>query len=139
MALIAFFFISVFHLSRTVGAVQQSSRNRNGDQKFIFGNFKVNFYQHLSVAASNSLLLKDELGCPFECIAEARCYSFNVAAYPDPKGLYLCELLDTDKYKARYKLQANASFHHHSPWVSLYNNSTFIILLDIYTHIPAYN
>ena len=119
MALTPFLFMSVFHLPGTVGAVQQSSLNRTGDQKFIFGNFKVDFYQHLSVAASNSLLLKDELDCPFECIAEARCYSFNVAAYPDPKGLYLCELLDTDKYRARDKLQANASFHHHSPWVSL--------------------
>ena len=124
MAITAFFFISVFHLSRTVEAVQQSSLDRNTDQQFMFGNFKVDSNKHLSVAASNSLLLKDKLGCPFECIAEARCYSFNVAAYPDPKGLYLCELLDTDKYKARDKLQANASFHHHSPWVSLSQNRT---------------
>ena len=41
-----------------------------------------------------------------------------MAAYPDSKGLYLCELLATDKYRETKKFHANATFHHFSPWVS---------------------
>jgi len=39
-----------------------------------------------------------------------------MAAYPDSKGLYLCELLATDKYRETKKFHSNATFHHYSPW-----------------------
>ncbi|KAL9979561.1 hypothetical protein ACROYT_G017239 [Oculina patagonica] len=39
-----------------------------------------------------------------------------MAAYPDSKGLYLCELLAADKYRATKKFHANATFHHYSLW-----------------------
>ncbi|KAL9979540.1 hypothetical protein ACROYT_G017216 [Oculina patagonica] len=41
-----------------------------------------------------------------------------MAAYPDSKGILLCELLATDKYRATKKFHANATFHHYSPWSS---------------------
>lgn len=121
MTFSVFLIISGFlHSPQTVVAVQQSSLNRNSDQRFNFGNFKVDFFQHLSVTVNNSLLLKEELECPFKCITRPHCISFNVAVYPDSNDLYLCELLDADKYGAKNKLQENASFHHYSPsWVSL--------------------
>ena len=40
-----------------------------------------------------------------------------MAAYPDSKGLYLCELLATHKYTEIDKFHANASFHHYGPLV----------------------
>ncbi|PFX11538.1 Contactin-associated protein-like 2 [Stylophora pistillata] len=38
-----------------------------------------------------------------------------MAANLDPNGLYLCELLASDKYRATEKFFANATFHHFSP------------------------
>ena len=63
-------------------------------------------------------MVKGQFFCALLCVNEPRCYSFNVAEYPDSNGLYLCELLVTDKYRATGKLFANATFHHFSPWVS---------------------
>ncbi|KAL9951900.1 hypothetical protein ACROYT_G044643 [Oculina patagonica] len=54
-------------------------------------------------------MVADQFDCAFLCVGEPKCFSFNVAAYPDSKGLYLCELLATDKYRA------TATFHHYSP------------------------
>ena len=62
-------------------------------------------------------MVADQLDCTFLCVGEPKCYSFNMAAYPDSKGLYLCELLVTDKYRATEKFHANATFHYHSPSV----------------------
>ena len=62
-------------------------------------------------------MVKGQFFCAFLCVGEPRCYSFNVAEYPDSNGLYLCELLVTDKYRATGKLFANATFHHFSPGV----------------------
>ena len=59
----------------------------------------------------------DQMDCTFFCVGEPKCRSFNVAAYPDSKGLYLCELLASDKYGAKTKFHANATFHHYSPKV----------------------
>ena len=51
---------------------------------------------------------------------ETACYSLNVASYPDVDSLYLCELLDADKYQATESdLQEDGDFHHFSPLVSL--------------------
>lgn len=40
---------------------------------------------------------RDQLVCAFLSVGEAKCYSFNIASYPDCRNLYLCDLLDTDK------------------------------------------
>ena len=108
----------VLLLFRLVWALQQGSLNRNRKSVINHGNFIPDLLQYLSTTKITSILVKDENDCSFECISESNCSSFNVAAYPDSQGLYLCELLNTDRYRAQSKLQANASFHHYSPWVS---------------------
>ena len=82
------------------------------------GNFKCDPFYYLWEEKLTSSMVKGQFFCAFLCVGEPRCYSFNVAEYPDSNGLYLCELLVTDKYRATGKLFANATFHHFSPWVS---------------------
>ena len=112
-------FLSFLLLCGPVWAWQQGSPLfRNPNSLINHGKFKSDLLHYLSATKITSILVKDEFDCSFECIAKNKCSSFNVAAYPDSQGLYLCELLDTDRYQAQNKLQANASFHHYSPWVS---------------------
>ena len=42
---------------------------------------------------------RDQLVCAFLYVGKAKCYSFNIVSYPDGRNLYLCDLLDTDKYQ----------------------------------------
>ena len=63
-------------------------------------------------------MVKDQFDCTFLCVAVPTCYSFNIAAYADSKGLYLCKLLAADKYTETRTFHANATFHHYSTWVS---------------------
>lgn len=109
-------FIAVFPLPQTFAASQQTTLYR--DQQISFINFKQERGKRLSAEKLASLMVKDvELDCAFKCVGEPKCFSFNIAAYPDAKNLHLCEMLATDKYRAM--LQTNASFHHYSPLVSL--------------------
>ncbi|KAL9989592.1 hypothetical protein ACROYT_G004157 [Oculina patagonica] len=43
-----------------------------------------------------------------------RCFSTNLAANPDIKGNYVCELLPTDKYNASNSFGPSQYFHHYS-------------------------
>lgn len=114
---IIFAFITVSSLFQTVMASQQSVLYR--DQQIHFGNFKLDREKRLSVEKIASFLVKDdELACTFKCVGEQKCFSFNIAAYSDSKGLYLCEVLATDKYRAKSMLQTNATFNHYGPLVS---------------------
>ena len=99
-------------------ALEDSALYRNPTGDFSVGDFKRNPFYYLWVKKITSSMVEDQLGCTFLCVAEPKCYSFNMAAYPDKKGLYLCELLATDKYRETQKFHANATFHHYSPWVS---------------------
>ena len=72
-------------------------RNPTGD--FSVGDFKRNPFHYLWVKKITSSMVEDQFDCTFLCVTEPKCYSFNMAAYPDSKGLYLCELLATDKYR----------------------------------------
>ena len=91
---------------------------RNPTGEISLGNFKCDPFYYLWEEKLTSSMVKGQFFCAFLCVGEPRCYSFNVAEYPDSNGLYLCELLVTDKYRATGKLFANATFHHFSPWVS---------------------
>ena len=72
----------------------------------------------------------DTFDCVFKCMSETTYYSFNFAAYRDSNGLYLCELLATDKYRASESdLQENGTFHHVSPLVSETTVSVYSIFL----------
>ena len=105
-------FVVVTHLSQIVGTPQQS-------RQINFGNFKPDWGKRLMAEKIKSFFVNDiELDCPFMCVAEPRCFSFNIATYPDSGGLRLCEVLATDKYRAKNMLQTNVTFHHYSPLVS---------------------
>ena len=95
-----------------------SALYRNPTGEISLGNFKCNPFYYLWEEKLTSSMVKGQFFCALLCVNEPRCYSFNVAEYPDSNGLYLCELLVTDKYRATGKLFANATFHHFSPWVS---------------------
>ena len=130
MGLIAFLIIGVFHPSPTFGNFQKSTLYRNEKKLLSFGNFKRDHNRQLSANTISSYFVDDKFDCTSKCVGEPSCYSFNMAAYPDSKGLYLCELLPIDKYRATANdLQENASFHHFSPWVSW---RTFIDIINIF-------
>ena len=98
--------------------MQNSALYRNPTGNLSLGNFKCDPFYYLWEEKLTSSMVKGQFSCAFLCVGEPRCYSFNVAEYPDSNGLYLCELLVTDKYRATGKLFANATFHHFSPGVS---------------------
>ena len=98
--------------------MQNSALYRNLTGEISHGNFKCDPFYYLWEEKLTSSMVKGQFFCAFLCVGEPWCYSFNVAEYPDSNGLYLCELLVTDKYRATGKLFANATFHHFSPWVS---------------------
>ena len=109
----------LFFLPQIIHAMERSALYRNPTSDFSVGDFKRNAFHYLWVKKITSSMVADQLDCTFLCVGEPKCYSFNMAAYPDSKGLYLCELLVTDKYRARRTrtFLANATFHHYSPWV----------------------
>ena len=122
MALIVLVLISSSFLSQTVATqFQQAALYRDQKRQGVLnGNFKADLNHQLSVTKVSSSLVDDSLDCTFKCVNEPKCKSFNFAANPDSNGLYPCELLETDKYRsAENNFQANAAFHHFSPWVSI--------------------
>ena len=58
--------------------------------------FIASFNRSLSATKILISLSEDKLYCGFECLAEAKCVSFNIAGNPDSNGLFLRELLNTD-------------------------------------------
>ena len=98
--------------------MEQSALHRNPTGGFSFSDIRRYSFHYLWAENIKRSLVEDQFDCTFLCVAEPKCYSFNMAAYPDSKGLYLCELLATDKYRETKKFHANATFHHYSPWVS---------------------
>lgn len=114
MAFIISVFISSVLLKKSV-ALNQNYIYKAGESTVDYGSFQLYFYQYLSAKKINTSLVKDEMDCPFKCIGEPKCLSFNIAAFPDTKGFYLCELLANEKFGNGEKIQSNASFHHYSP------------------------
>ena len=99
-------------------AVQNSALYRYPTGRVSFGKFKCDPYYYLWEEKLKSSMVKDQFECSFFCIGEPKCSSFNIAAFPDSEGLYLCELLANDKFRGTGNSFKNASFHHFSPWVS---------------------
>ena len=89
---------------------------------FSYGSFTRDAYHQLVVTKLQSFLVKGTVNCAFKCVGEPRCLSFNLAANPDSDGLYLCDLIATDKYKTEAKeFQASDAYHHYSPWVRAFH------------------
>ena len=104
-------------LLKLMFAMQNSALYRYPTGDLSVAKFKQNPSLYLWAEKVASSMVTDQLDCTFLCVGEPKCYSFNMAAYPDSKGLYLCELLATDKYRATEKFHANATFHYYSPSV----------------------
>ena len=132
MGLVAVIFLSVFLISQTFGLSQPSTLVFRHQQLDSYqGSFKPDLYHHLSTKTIARSYVMDTFDCGFKCMTETKCYSFNFAAYRDSNGLYLCELLATDKYRASESdLQDNGTFHHFSPLVSETTVSVYSIFLQ---------
>ncbi|XP_058952836.2 neuronal pentraxin-2-like [Pocillopora verrucosa] len=91
----------------------QSSLYR--DSRTKYGKFKRNHNQSLLVSITESLFVEDASDCSFSCVGDPKCLSYNIAKSPDSNGIYVCEVLATDMYRAKDRLKANSSFHHFSP------------------------
>ena len=107
------------HYPVFINAIQDSALYRNAPAGFSVGDFQQNPFTYLWVNKLASSMAADHIDCTFLCVGEPKCSSFNMAASPDLKGLYLCELLATDKYRSKTKFHANATFHHYSPKVRI--------------------
>ena len=121
MAFIPHVFVLVFFVPQTITVIVIEPKNalyRHHDKVALCGNFKQYLYNYLAVIKISSSLVKSQSACSLKCVDEPKCYSWNIAAYPDSSGLYLCELLPTDKYTAKTKFHPNVTFHHFSPSVS---------------------
>ena len=120
-------------------STEDSALYRNPTGDFSVGDFKRNPFHYLWVKNITWSMVIDQLDCTFLCVGEPKCYSFNMAAYPDSKGLYLCELLPTDKYRATKTFHANATFHHYSPWVRLVYKVITFFFAHLSIRIVYYN
>ena len=106
-------------LTEAVQVWFQSTLFRHQFDIFSYGNFTKDANRQLAVTKVKSFVFDGAVNCAFACIGEPQCLSFNLAAHPDPYGLYQCDLLATDKFKAAAKaFQASDAFHHYSPWVN---------------------
>ena len=95
-----------------VAAQQQESLYRGSEHRH------ANFVEHprtfLDVSAIAIKRVHDALYCAFNCLRKGRCFSFNVAVFPDADGKYECQLLATDKYSSSHNLKSTKEFNHHS-------------------------
>ena len=107
----------LFVLYQMLHAMENSAIYRSPTGDISFGNFALNPFHYLWEEKITSSMVADQFHCALLCVGEPKCASFNVVAHRDSKGLYLCELLATDKYRANEKFDANATFHHYSPRV----------------------
>ena len=132
MDLVAVIFWSVFLVSQTFGLSQPSTLIFRHQQLDSYqGSLKPDLYHHLSTKTIARSYVMDTFDCVFKCMSETTCYSVNFAAYRDSNGLYLCELLATDKYRdSKSDLQENDTFHHVSPLVSETTVSVYSIFLQ---------
>ena len=119
-SLIIFALLNSWSVRTTVAVVIEPNNTvfRYQNRPVSYGNFELYFNSILEAQKLASFFVEKQSECPFECVNDLKCYSCNIAVYPVSKGLYLCELLATDKYRAKGKFQANASFYHYSFLVS---------------------
>lgn len=115
MKSVVFELVSLFSLAEMTSAWLQKLPYKLENGFLAYGSFSPFYYHSLTTTKIITSSPEDKLDCGFACIAEPKCVSFNIAANPDSNHLFLCELLDTDMFHEKGKLQSNASFHHFSP------------------------
>ena len=90
-----------------------------------FVNFKTDKFSFLNITSLGSDLVDDNIDCGFSCLEIPSCFSYNVAAFPDINGKFLCELLPSDKFNNSDNFTGSPFFHHFSISVS----KEFILIL----------
>ena len=124
------FLVSSLPKASPVVVEQKSAVSRQYKEFLSYAKFLQHSNHSLgAVEKIASFLVEKQSECPFSCVNEPRCYSCNTASYPDLAGSYLCELLATDKYRAKTKFQPNSSFHHYNLGVSVVATTLFRELL----------
>ena len=81
-------------------------------------NFKLDMFSFLNITNLGSDLVADNIDCGFTCLEIPSCFSYNVAAYPDINGKFLCEPLPSDKFNNSDKFTHSPLYHHFSIPVS---------------------
>ena len=91
---------------------------RTPADKYSYIKFSDHFFHHLNVTLVGSRLVHKVGACAMACVDNLACFSFNLAAHRDANGLFLCELLASDKYNFSSKFRPHPGFHHYSIHVS---------------------
>ena len=90
-------------------------------------NFKPDMFSFLNITSLGSDLVAENIDCGFTCLEIPSCFSYNVAAFPDISGKFLCEPLPSDKFNNSDKFIDSLLYHHFSIPVS--TNSLLLSLL----------
>ena len=112
LSISVFLIVCLVILVIKVTAQQQESLYRGSEHRH------ANFVKHprtfLDVSPIAIKRVHDALYCAFNCLRKGRCFSFNVAVFPDADGKYECQLLATDKCNSSDNLKSTKEFNHHS-------------------------
>ena len=75
-------------------------------------------FSYLNISKINSAEVKNDGECPFACLKEPMCFSYNLEASASKTGTRVCELLPSDKYNNSDEVIISQKFHHYSIQVS---------------------
>jgi hypothetical protein len=73
----------------------------------------------------------DEMRCYFDCLKENWCYSANFINQPQNNGLYVCEIISTDKHSNPQYLRKSKAFIHLSVEVRSKTNFQLFVKYSI--------
>ncbi|XP_067048328.1 brevican core protein-like isoform X2 [Acropora muricata] len=106
--------LSLAHADKETSADETTvAVSRKGiTQKFEFVNFKQDKFSFLNITALAKRVVKDSLSCVFSCLDNLACFSFNLAAFPDEAGKFVCEILSSDKYNNSENFLPSKALHH---------------------------
>ena len=110
----------------TIKVTAQQQENLYRGPEHRHANFVEHLHTILNVSAIIFHKVSNALSCAFKCLENARCFSFNVAVFPDADGKYECQLLATDKYNSSSDLKPNNQFNHYSILVRYLNNWLYL-------------
>ncbi|XP_073259149.1 protein lin-12-like [Porites lutea] len=79
----------------------------------FYANFVISEFSYLNIPSiGRELNTQGGNVCGLACLEIPSCFSYNVAAFPDVNGKFLCELLPSDKFNNSDKFNASREFHH---------------------------
>ncbi|XP_015765154.1 PREDICTED: neurocan core protein-like isoform X1 [Acropora digitifera] len=106
--------LSLAHAGKETSADETTvAVSRKGiTQRFEFVNFKQDKFSFLNITALAKRVVKDSLSCVFSCLDNLACFSFNLAAFPDEAGQFVCEILSSDKYNNSENFHPSKALHH---------------------------